>query len=205
MIKSIPKNQHEYLHKGLTAHLLRRAIHLSSIFLLWFYYQYGISCANFLGVSLQQLVELCLGFVLTLELIRLRRGWLVFGQRSYEKNQISAFAWSAVGMALVLLFAPGKAFVIPIIAAYALGDPLLGELRRQKLPKMAVILIGIAVITGIWWLAYLQWGTPLWTLFVMGPVTVAVECVCFPWIDDNALMQIIPLIIVLITAFLSTG
>ncbi len=184
---------HQYARGGNAAHILRRAIHLGSVIFLWFYYQYSQIIARSMGLELSQLIWLCLALVLAFEALRLSRGWTVFGQRNYERNRISAFAWGVIGMALVLLFAPGKQFAIPIICAYAVGDPLLGELRRTSLARPVVILLGLIVIGGVWWLAHLWLGSPLWLVFLMPPVTIAAEWPCFNWIDDNALMQLIPL------------
>src|SRR5262249_4469210 len=154
------------------------------------------SVAYKIGISLSQLVWACLAVILLLEALRLYQGWTVFGQRHYEQNHLSAFAWGAIGMALVLLFAPGKQFAIPIIAAYAIGDPVLGELRRAAVHTIVVVAIGICVISSIWWLAHIKLGTPLWLAFLMGPLTVAAEWPCLRWIDDNALTQLVPLIVV---------
>lgn len=190
--------RHHYLHNSSAAHLLRRLIHLSGLLVLWFYYQCADQLAQFLKIPLPYLIYFCLLFIIILEILRLAQGWIIFGQRYYEKKNISAFAWSAIGMALVLLFAPEKEFAIPIISAYALGDPVLGELRRTKLPNIVIIMTGILFISGIWWLSSLWFGTPGWLALIMGFITVAAEWPCIPWIDDNALIQIIPLIVITI-------
>ncbi|MBS0351263.1 MAG: hypothetical protein JSR33_08780 [Proteobacteria bacterium] len=124
----------------------------------------------------------------------------MFGQRDYERKRISAFTWGAVAMGLVLLFAPGKQFTVPIIAAYAIGDPLLGELRSSKLAKYWAFIAGVILVTGIWLAVHFWLGTPIWYSYFMGVITVAAEWPCLKWIDDNALMQLIPLLIVLSTA-----
>lgn len=98
-------------------------------------------------------------------------------------------------MGLVILFTTPK-FAIPIITAYAIGDPLLGELRETSLSKIWIAVIGVAVITGIWCFCSVWLGTPLWLAFIMGPITVAAEWPCLKWIDDNALMQLVPLLII---------
>lgn len=197
--------RHHYSHRGTAVHVLRRVIHLSGVLWVWLYYQYGAAVAAALHLNLKTLVAALLILILILETLRLSQGWVIYGQRQYEKKRISAFAWGAIGMALVLLLAPGKAFAAPIICAYAIGDPLLGELRALKWPKTIVVLIGIIVVSGIWWLAHHWLGTPFWWLFLMGPLTVAAEWFSFTWIDDNALMQLIPLAMVLIIHSVSTN
>ena len=46
---------HQYARGGNAAHILRRAIHLGSVILLWFYYQYGQIIARSMGLELSQL------------------------------------------------------------------------------------------------------------------------------------------------------
>jgi hypothetical protein len=185
------KNQRHQVKGGLVAHLFRRLVHLASIFVLWLYYHFGTP----------ELVLGCLAVVLILELIRLNRGWSIFGQRPYEKGRLSAFAWSAMGIALVLLLLPEKRYAVPIICAYAIGDPLLGELRCAQLNKILVIIAGILVIAAIWYGAHLYFGTPLWLLWVMAPLTVAAEWPRLSWVDDNFLMQAVPLLFILILRY----
>lgn len=185
------KNQRHPIQGGLAAHLFRRSIHLASILVLWLYYRFGTT----------ELVLGCLAAVLILELIRLNRGWSVFGQRSYEKGRLSAFAWSAIGMALVLLLLPDKRYAVPIICAYAIGDPLLGELRCVNLNKILVAIAGIITIGVIWYAAHIYFGTPLWLMWIMAPLTVAVEWPRISWVDDNFLMQAVPLLLILILRY----
>lgn len=178
------------------AHIFRRAVHLSNLMFLWIYYQFGESIAGFFRLDLPHLIWMLLGSILAFEMLRLWRGWTIFGQRHYERHCISALAWGALGTVLVLLFAPGKAFAVPIISTYAVCDPLLGELRRKHLAVIAVVAVGLVSIGGIWWLSHLFLATPGWLIFLMAPATLAAEWPSLKWIDDNALMQLIPLIII---------
>ncbi len=189
---------HQYPLGGLSAHVFRRIIHIMSSFILWIYFQYATTIASFFSISVPILVWICLFLALSLDFLRLFFGWTVFGQRGYEKKRISAFVWAIIGMSLVLLFAPGKQFIIPIICAYSIGDPLLGELRRAKINKIWVMLIGVCVISGIWYISSIQWPVPLWLCMLMGPITVAAEWPCLKWIDDNALMLLVPLAVLLL-------
>jgi len=137
-----------------------------------------------------------MGLLAVLEAWRLCTGWIAFGQRSREARQISSFSWGLMSIFLVLLFAPGKAFAIPIIISCALGDPLLGELRRLRIAKLWVALIGLVFIAGLWAVSTYYLGTPLWWAFVMGPFIVLCEWPNLSWIDDNAMMQLLPLLLV---------
>lgn len=180
-------SRHHYVKGGRGAHALRRLVHLGVLIVLWMYYRY---------LPAPRLIWAILGVIVLLEMLRLWRGWAIIGQRDYERNHISAFTWGSVSLGLVLLFAPGKAFAVPIIAAYAIGDPLLGELRQTALPTGVIIVIGIVAISLIWGLCSVGLGTPLWLALPMGIVTVAAEWPCLKTIDDNALMQLIPLLLV---------
>ncbi|WP_235379174.1 hypothetical protein [Candidatus Coxiella mudrowiae] len=58
--------------------------------------------------------------------------------------------------------------------------------------------LGVVVVMLIWWLAS-SWFKIDWLLgLLMGPLVVMVEWRNFQWIDDNALMMLIPLLVILI-------
>lgn len=97
-----------------------------------------------------------------------------------------------------MLLAPGKQYAIPIIWSCAIVDPLLGELRRTQLSRTWIVFIGIVVVMLIWGLA--SWWFKLdWLLvLLMGPLVVILEWPNFRWLDDNALVQLVPLLVILI-------
>lgn len=79
-------SRHEYAKGGLSAHLLRRVIHLGSIVLLWIYYQFGPGIAQAFNLNVKSLVWIYISLVVVGETLRISMGWTVFGQRNYEKN-----------------------------------------------------------------------------------------------------------------------
>ncbi len=190
---------------GFAAHLIRRLIHLSGVFVPWLYFQYGQSVASAIHLTPSKLIFLCLMVIVFLEILRLSAGWVIFGQRAYEKKQVSSFAWGTLGMGIVLLGLPAI-YAIPIIVAYALGDPFIGELRSHTtLPKFIVFLLGIFLIAGIWILCSYWSGSPGWLALLMGIITVIAEWPQIKWLDDNFLMQIVPFLMIkllLITSIL---
>jgi hypothetical protein len=95
-----------------------------------------------------------------------------------------------------LEFSERENFSIPIIWSWSFGDPLLGELRRYQLNEIFIWLIGIIFIAAVWLFCYWWLATPWWWALIMGPLAVASEKPTLKWIDDNALMQLIPLIVV---------
>jgi len=196
--RTIPIRHEDKTKGGLFGHVLRRIIHISMVFVPFLYYFYGETIANSFAISLNSLVVITLIIILLLEGIRLIFNITLLGQRQHEAKQISSFAWGAMGLCMVLLFAPGKAYGIPIIACLALVDPLMGELRRLKIHRIIVALIGIVVAGLIWLLSAYLLGTPFWIVWVIAPLTIAAEWPNLKWIDDNATMQLIPLIIILL-------
>lgn len=184
-------------HGGFSAHLVRRLIHLSSLCIPWLYFSYAQSLADKIHLTPHALIYICLALVTLLEIFRLSAGWVMFGQRPYERKQVSAFAWGIYGMAVVLLGLP-PAYAIPIISAYALGDPFIGELRTNTLwPKSIIFILGVIFIALIWFICGWWLGTPLWLALPLSVITVAVEWPRFKWMDDNFLMQFIPFLIII--------
>lgn len=183
---------------GMRGHLLRRGIHLSMIGIPYLYFSHGESVAEAIGVSLAQVVAGVVLIALVLEGIRLKIGLTVFGQRDYEANQVSALAWGAVGIGFVLLLVPEEAYAWPLIASLALGDPLMGELRRKDIPDRQVMIYATLLILAIWLVAVAQFGTPIWLAILLAPVCMISEWPRLTYIDDNATMLLIPLALVLL-------
>lgn len=187
---------HEVQTKGgWVGHLIRRTIHITMVIIPWLYYQFGQEVSGFFHLTPQHLLWVLLFLVILLEVIRLRFSFQLFGQRAYEVKGVSSFAWGSVSLFLVLFFAP-KIFAYPIIASCAFGDPLIGELRRFQLLSWLVALVGVVFIAGLWLLAWWWLGTPWWWAVIMGPLIVVAEWPTLKWIDDNAMMQLIPLIVI---------
>ena len=194
-----------YTLGGYPGHWLRRSIHLSTAlipFVYYFFLQHWLYPYGLLFL---------LAMIILFEGLRLYRGWLFLGQRTYETHYISAFAWGIASLLLVLLLAPDERYAFPIILSYALGDPLLGELRRYTGTRQRqnikihfiVACLSASIITAIWLICSLLLATPWWLALLMGPLTVAVEWPSIKWIDDNALMQLVPLTLILVLVKMS--
>jgi len=181
---------------GLTGHLLRRLLHFSMILVPIVYYYCGDIITYYLTLTPQLIIIILSAVAIIFEIVRLWFGVRVFGQREHETKQISSFTWAIVSMALVLLFAPGKEYGIPIIACCAIADPIIGELRSLKVNKVLVFIAGMVSVAVIWWLCFWWLNTPWFWAWIMAPVTVAAEWPQLKWIDDNATMQLIPLLLV---------
>ena len=183
---------------GMSGHVLRRGIHLAMSFLPFLYFEFGEDVADAVSLTLEQVVSSVILIAIFGEALRLKMGWTIVGQRSYEAKQVSALAWGALGVGMVFLLTPEPEYAYPLILSLSLGDPLLGELRRKGASTQTVILagtLGIAVI----WAACAVWVATPWVLVpLMAPICVAAEWPRLRYIDDNATMLLIPLTVVLV-------
>jgi len=164
----------------------------------YLYFVLGEGVAEALKASLPQVVAGVVLIALVLEGIRLKIGLTIFGQRDYEANQVSALAWGAVGIGFVLLLVPHEAYAWPLIASLALGDPLMGELRRKGMDNRQVMMYATLLLLAIWLAASVQFGTPVWMALLLAPVCMISEWPRLTYIDDNATMLLIPLALVLL-------
>lgn len=179
---------------GLGGHILRRSIHVSMAALPLLYYQYGVIFASRLGFSSRVLLLVLLLGLCALEGMRLWFGVICIGQRPYETKRVSSFTFGAFGIIVVLLCTQ-QMYAIPIIFSCALVDPLMGELR-ELLPYYLTAIIGMLTVWGIWTMCHWYLSTPELLAYVMGPLIVLLEKPNYYWIDDNLLMQLVPLCIV---------
>ncbi len=183
---------------GMSGHLLRRGIHLGMSFIPVLYFQFGEDVADKVSLSLAQVVSVVILVAIVGEALRLKFGVTIIGQRAYEAKQVSALAWGAIAIGMVLLLAPEKAYAYPLILSLSLGDPLLGEMRRKDFSVSSVIWAGTLGV-GLIWAACAFWVDTPWLLVaLMGPICVAAEWPRLRYIDDNATMLLIPLAVVLI-------
>lgn len=183
---------------GLVAHWVRRLIHMSMCLLPLLYYALVEQGFTFWTLGVDIWMSIIVGIILIFEGLRLSQGWVLFAQRKHEARQLSSFAWGALAVALVLWLAPQKMYAIPIIWSCAFGDPFLGELRHTRLPKWAVFILGVLFVSMIWLVAHYWLGTSLWLAAIMGWLIVLAEWPVTKWMDDNASMQLVPLLLVLL-------
>ena len=188
---------------GLRGHIVRRITHISMMIIPFLYYWNGTNISNFFfELEPKQFVSVVAFTFLLIEIVRLRMGFVVFGQRDYESEQISAFFWGGFSVCLVLLLSPevgiqNSAFGFPLILGLTLIDPLMGELRRANWSSRNVIVIAYIGTILIWIFCHYFLGTPLFIAPFIAAIVVASEWPRLTWIDDNATMLLIPLSFVL--------
>ena len=193
---------------GLSGHLFRRFIHLAMVIIPIIYYWEADFVSSFTGLEPKQIVSVCAFAIILSEVIRLRIGIVVFGQREYESSQPSAFFWGGTSVCLTLLIAPeegmnGAAYGLPLILGLTLVDPILGELRRANVSTEKVILCGYLSTLAIWIFCAYFVDTPYIIVPFVSALVVASEWPRLPWIDDNATMLLIPLgFVMLLSPFL---
>ena len=197
---------------GLTGHVFRRMVHVGMIILpILYYFWDGLDfwVSLVFDFNSKQFVSLIAFLIIIVEIIRLRIGLVVFGQRDYESNQISAFFWGGFSICLVLLLSPeygyeNSAFGMPLIISLSLIDPLMGEMRRAKFSSKTVSIIGYIGALLIWINCSIFLDTPLVIAPFVSAIVVASEWPRLTWIDDNATMLLVPLsFVILIEPFLA--
>ncbi|MFL2977297.1 MAG: hypothetical protein ACJZ49_07110 [Candidatus Thalassarchaeaceae archaeon] len=188
---------------GLRGHIVRRITHISMMVIPFLYYWNGTNISNFFfELEPKQFVSIVAFIFVLIEIVRLRMGFVVFGQRDYESEQISAFFWGGFSVCLVLIISPevgiqNSAFGFPLILGLTLIDPLMGELRRANWSTRNVIVIAYIGTISIWIFCHYILDTPLFIAPFIAAIVVASEWPRLTWIDDNATMLLIPLSFVL--------
>jgi len=186
---------------GFGGHALRRAIHVSMAAIPYLFYNNGEEISSIFSLNPNQFVSVVCFSLIILEILRLRLGIVILGQRAYESEQISALAWGALAVSLALLIAPNPgeegiragAYGIPIIFGLTFVDPIMGEVKRKKQNLKMAIIVGLFASYLIWVGCHLWIGTNLLAAILLAPLTVAGELPKTKSIDDNATMILFPL------------
>ena len=152
------------------------------------------SVADTVGVSLPRVVAGVVLFALVLEGLRLKLGLTVFGQRITKPTR--SLHWRGEPLVSVSCCSLYLTKLCGLIASLALGDPLMGELRRKNMADRQVMVYA-TLLMAIWLVMWLnlepRCGWPSSSHRVhdlrMSRLT---------YIDDNATMLLIPLALVLL-------
>ena len=196
---------------GMGGHAFRRLTHVSMASIPYLYYVHGERISSYFSLQAREFVSVICILILVIELVRLRTGIVIVGQREYESSQISALAWGALAVALAILIAPegdigtmeaGK-YGAPIILGMTLVDPVMGEIKRTKKNLRTAIFTGLIVSYIVWVGCHFWIGTELIAALLLAPLTVLGEILPTREIDDNATMVLFPLAgLVLLLLFL---
>ena len=190
---------------GAGGHWFRRLTHVGMCVIPFAYHLWGDSIAGKVSMTPSDFVIAVAVFFIAIEVIRIKFGIIIIGQREYEAKQVSALALGAVAVCLTLILAPqegegleaGK-YTIPIICGLTFVDPIMGEVKRAKMGMQSAVLVGLAVSYTIWMGSVALFSTPFLVAVLLAPLTVAGEVPRVSWIDDNATMILFPLIALLL-------
>ena len=188
---------------GLAAHLFRRSFHIATCFYPWIIYQIIYFIQKYVDISSFGILLIFMLVLIFLECLRLALHWRIWGMRQYESKQFSALFWGFFGLLIVIGLVPGgvesgRKYVYPIVCGFAFVDPLVGELRKLKMHKGLIWIIGLLVTAGIWFVASYWLGTPIWLMYVMPFLVMIAEWPSLSWVDDNFLLQILPLLFLIL-------
>ncbi len=176
-------------------HFFRRAFHLCApLFLV--YYLIPEDMWE-LGVSKKILLLVVFLSVMTIEATRLITGSVFFGLREYEKKQLSAYAWAAIGITLAFLFFP-PVFVVCTVVGMGWTDPLIGELKKHWKKGYPAVPLAVYFIITMGCLHVFSDIQIYIQILLAGLTTVVAILVEYPQlkcVDDDFLMLIIPLLV----------
>lgn len=194
-------------HGGYWGHLWRRLIHVTMIAIPILYYTVVVPFLLDNHASEHKVLLGILLIALVFEAIRLWKGFIFFGHREHERNQISSFTWGISSIVIVLLFIPHSghheiAYALPIIGGCALGDPWIGELRTYHVNHFITVISATILIALLWLICSVLFHIPWWYALIGAPLAVIGEYTKLRWIDDNATMMLLPLIAIIAIHYL---
>jgi hypothetical protein len=173
--------------------VLRRGFHsLSSLFVVYYWLpDYILE----VGLYRWQIAVLGIALFAAFEAYRIRRGWVFFGLREYERHWVAGYFWGAFGYVIALLFFPQRFAMITILGT-TLVDPLLGEMRGSTKWKKWGAPTGFAVWCAIAavCMVLVPLSTPWFFVPLGAGLAVGIESKKVKFVDDNFVMNIVPLL-----------
>ena len=171
-------------------HLFRRLFHLASPVFLGYYW---IPEDLGFGITRLSLTLLLFGTVIGIEVVRVALRIPLFGLRGYETDRPSAYAWGSIGLLVGLLFFP-MFLVIPAFCGMAWVDPLCSWSRRRggypAVPAVAYAAVFLAFLAA----AGLPPAIVVLLTAVATPSALLAEYPQVPFVDDDFLMTVVPLV-----------
>jgi dolichol kinase len=164
---------------------------MSSLFVVYYWLPPTIDAVE---LTRSQIAVLGIFLLAGFEAYRIHRGWLFFGLRDYEKKWVAGYFWGALGYVVALLFFEQRFAMITILGT-TLVDPVLGEMRPTTMKRWAPA-VGFAAWCGMALTCIFAVGltTPLLFVPVGAAIAVGAESIKTRRVDDNLLMNIIPLL-----------
>ena len=176
--------------------LFRRAFHVASPLFLAYYI-----LPDPLGRDIPRMSAalLFLGTAGCVEIARIALGVKLFGMRRYEGNRVSAYAQGMLGLAFGLFVIRDPRIVVPVFLGMAWVDPLSAYCRKsgrsRVIPAWAYFLLFLGTVI------LMNGFLPPDAVLVSAVATVAailVEGPKIPQVDDDLLMQVVPMTVLFV-------
>ena len=169
---------------------LRMAVHISMSASLLYY----ALPPTVLGVPKATGTFAILLLAATLELLRIRRGWVFSLFRDYERHRPAAYFWIGMGCCVAVVFFPQR-FAVLTVLGVAFIDPVINTLR-PRLGRLRAGLCGALTWTCLAAAVVAATGLPTpWFLLPVGGLAAAGgETIRHPYVDDDFLMNMTPLV-----------
>lgn len=182
---------------GTRREYLRRFCHIACSCIPFFYFLVLSPQLNHSETVLHQLLLSVLAMILMLDGARVAFGVTVIGQRDYEHHRYASLTGLLVGIVLVLWWAPYHQLAIAIILTATLVDPVMGIMRRCDCSLLIRCVVGVSLVILLWVGVGVLEVMSMTYIFMLAMLTVFIENYQLTWLDDNLLVQVIPLGVVL--------
>ena len=176
---------------------LRRFCHIACSCIPVFYFLILSPQLNYSKIVLHQLLLSALAVILMLDGARLAFGVTVIGQRDYEQYRYASLTGLLVGMVLVFWWAPYHQLAIAVILTATLVDPVMGVMRRCNCSFLIRCVVGVGLVILLWVGVGVLEVMPMICVVMLAALPVFIENYQLTWLDDNFLMQVIPLSVAL--------
>ncbi len=181
--------------------IFRRAFHIASPVFLSYYLLPDQITPNITRLSL---AILFIGTAGCIEIARIALSLQLFGMRRYEGRRVSAYAQGLLGLAFGIFVINDARIVVPVFLGMAWVDPLAAYCRKKTRSRIVPTAAYVAIFLGAT-LAMASLSVPF-AILCTGVATAAailMEGPKIPQVDDDLLMQVVPMVAlkVLIAAF----
>ncbi len=175
----------------------RRIFHVASPAFLAYYLIPENVTSN---ITRPSLAILFIGTAGCVEIARIALGLRLFGLRPYEGQRVSAYAQGLLGLTIGILVFP-EWIVVPVFVGMAWVDPLRSVCRRKGWSVLLPIAAYAALFLGLEFLVPGVASVAERILYagVATVVAMAVEGPRIPQVDDDLMMQILPMAAVYVT------
>jgi len=184
--------------------IFRRAFHVASPIFLAYYILPDQITPN---ITRQSLAILFIGTAGCIEIARIALGIRLFGLRPYEGQRVSAYAQGLLGLSFGLFVIQDPRIVVPVFLGMAWIDPLAAYCRQGGHPRLIPAAAYFAVFFAASALlhSFSQTYTILYGTVATG-IAVFAEGPRIPQVDDDLLMQVVPMaVLYALLALLGAG